>query len=518
MPITVKTTKDSPKAKAGNRDNGLSRHLILVWLVSLAVMIPILLVLAYLGWGVLLLSGAGSVLANREAVLSLLFGLLLVDLAIASLITVVYAIPAWIFQAPATGKVVPDSWVDAVRRGEAQSSPQRLLWPLYGLGCLPLSIALSIVWVLDADFIYQHWTIAQYTPYVTTFLFIGGASQLIWAYLRRPKKLARMGWRLRLVSALIAACMIPGVLKVPEGAQTCSGHPVERLIEVQNLGAFRDYLATHPTCRGAQLDDVLFKLLKLGPLGGFYDDPLVENENWRVAFMGVLMDKNIEITPGDWERLLDDKDLLAVLLQALAKNPEHPAFSANVLGQRLAEFVGNNDLASLKIFFEAGLRLDQGDWIAYAPHLRYRALDQKPAWPIYDALIAAGLTEKPEVSRLIKAVRQGDLTPVVDWRQADWMKEPEPEDYPGRSLLALAILYTDDEPLRQQFLAAAGLSATDLLARTPLPTRCAFAEHLGADRVLASLNDADDPYQRARCADYMEALIREEKAESGRIR
>lgn len=511
MPITVKTTKDSPKAKAGNRDNGLSRHLILVWLVSLAVMIPILLVLAYLGWGVLLLSGAGSVLANREAVLSLLFGLLLVDLAIASLITVVYAIPAWIFQAPATGKVVPDSWVDAVRRGEAQSSPQRLLWPLYGLGCLPLSIVLSIAWLLDADFIYQHWTIAQYTPYVTTFLFIGGASQLIWAYLRRPKKLARMGWRLRLVSALIAACMIPGVLKVPEGAQTCSGHPVERLIEVQNLGAFRDYLATHPTCRGAQLDDALAWLQRLGRQGGFPGDQ-------RAAFMGVLMDNNIEITPGDWWNLVGDEALLPVLLQALAKNPEHPAFSANVLGQRLAEFVGNNDLASLKIFFEAGLRLDQGDWIAYAPHLRYRALDRKSAWPIYDALIAAGLTEKPEVSRLIKAIRQGDLTPVVDWRQADWMKEPEPEDYPGRSLLALAILYTDDEPLRQQFLAAAGLSATDLLARTPLPTRCAFAEHLGADRVLASLNDADDPYQRARCADYMEALIREEKAESGRIR
>lgn len=155
----MSSPKNGAADQPANKGNSLSRHLIIVWLVSFAVMIPILIVLSYAGWFVLALSGAGRVL-EEVGVASVAFYLLLADLAIASLITVVYAIPAWIFQAPATGKIVPDSWVDAVRRGEAQSSPQRLLWPLYGLGCLPLSIALSIVWVLDADFIYQHWTIA----------------------------------------------------------------------------------------------------------------------------------------------------------------------------------------------------------------------------------------------------------------------------------------------------------------------------------------------------------------------
>ena len=532
QPMPPSAPEPKPKAEVADQATrsraSLSRRLGRIWLVSFVVMIPVLIVLSFVGWTLAALSGAGRIMEGEEVTFLVLF--LLLAFAGASLITIVVAIPLWIFQRPVCPETIPSrSWVDVARHGDSQGNaldaPRSplltLVWPLYGLGCLLISIALGAVWLFDADLIYLHWEVAQYLPYIALIAFVAGLAQPAWKYWRRPRMLAQMGWRLRLASAVVAACFVLGIYSLPDReTPPCSGHLVQRLIELQNLDGFQRYLALHPVCRGLELNLAMGWLHGVARLSREEDAPAENAADKLAGFMTTLLDNNLEIKQGIWSGLMADERLFQATLQYLAKvRGYHPAFSAEALGERLGEYARENDIASLKKFFDAGLRLDRGDWISYAPHLRHRALNrEQPAWPAYELLVAAGLREKPEMATLIKAIRQSDVTPLVHWRRGDWLSVPEPDDRPGHSLLGLAILYADDARLRQQFLALSGMSAADLLARTPLPARCDLGVHLGADRVLASLSDADDQYQRASCVEYMEALSSYQKAESGRVR
>lgn len=521
-----------PEAEAADQaDQGtpnLLRRLKRIWLFSFVALIPVLIGLSFVGWVLVAVSGAGRILEDEK--ISLLVLLLLLALAGASMITFVAAIPLWIFQKPDHPETVPSrSWVDVARHGDSEGNaldaPRNplltLLWPLYGLGCLLIATVLGAAWLSDADFIYRHWESARFLPYLATIVFAAGLFQLVWKYWRRPRRLAQMGWRLRAASAVLAGYVVLGTYDaLDHETPPCSGHALQRLVELQNLEGFQRYLSRHPVCRGAELSRAMGWLQGVAQKNQAEAGAAETRSDQLAAFMTTLLDNGFEIQHGVWTGLMRDETLLQATLSYLANgHGNHPAFSAAALGEHLGEYARDNDIASLKRFFDAGLRLDRGDWIAYAPHLRHRALNQEqPAWPVHALLVAAGLREKPEMASLIKAIRQGDVTPLHRWPQRDWLSLPEPEEHPGHSLLSLAMLYTDDVRLRQQFLALAGISAADLLARTPLPARCDLGVHLGADRVLASLSEADDRYQRASCTEYMEALNSYQKMKSGQMR
>lgn len=497
--------------------DSLARHLMIVWLVTFITLIPVLAALVYIGWILMLLSMVGIPLE----ISTVATWILLTDVVLTSALTALYAIPAWIFRQPEKTEARPvRSWVETARQGADQPDdldlPRRplltLVWPLYGLACLLISALASIVWLLDADLIYRYWRAARYLPYVAALSFLAGAFQLVWQRTHRPLRLARMGWRLRLVIAIAAAVMLPGVYEALAKTGGCSDHVLERLIEVQNLEGFQQHLDQN-ACRDDQLTQALSRLLRLDR-----ESTIATAGDTRGGFLRELLDRHLEITRGAWYGLVSDEVLFATMLQYLTDgHADHPAFTAASLGQRLGDFAYEGDAATPQRFFAAGLRLDRADWPAYAPHLRHRTLDgDMPKWAVYDVMLAAGLAESPELATLIKAVRSGNATPLADWPRERWLALPDADD-PGHSLLTWGILLADDEQQSRRFLGMAGISATDFLARTPLPTRCAFAKHLGADRVRASLNDADDPYQRAQCAEYMEAILRE-RAQDGRVR
>lgn len=520
------TTPPKPPSLSTKPKKRLLSTLLVVWGCTFAIAVFGLFGLALFAWMAMLMGMVGY-MPRAEDIAELTVIVLGAAFAIASVVTLVVAIPMWIFQKPDTPepKPVPKpqaSWVELAKRDDAQESiaepgddaAPAVLLPSYGLFWLLAAMLLAGAWLGNAEVLYHVWDVGRFAPHLALLCLVAGSAQLAWRYARHRACLARTGWRLRGVLAVVAAVLVTVAYQVPdrEALLECWGDAVEGLVEAQNLGGFERYLARHPVCRG---DELSYAVDRLGKVS--FRDYRMPSRQRYTDFLRVLIDHDADLSETFWQNAMDNNVMRAAILEALSQGGgERQAFSGGGLERWLMENTRSENEALIQPLFDAGLRLDRGDWPAAAAMLRHSALIQdKPAWNIYNRFAAAGLVEKPTVKRLLEAIQRKDPSLVAGFTQADWMALPDGESFCKYSLLALAMLYTEDAALRESFLRQAGVSADELLARTVLPERCQLGKHLGPRRVLASFDGKPDAESgRAQCAELMQALIYQEEERS----
>ena len=526
----------------------LSRKIGIAFAVSFAVGVGLSLSLAIaaapMGLLALLLSGAAS------AIPSIFVDILLnVLLPIATLCAIgigtASSIVLWIFHRSTPAQTEPTlAQLACCDFEEVPRKPTRRAFvPDAGTLLVLLGIGAAAIYLERPPIAYQYWQNFQLIPWLVCACIAFGTMLVVLHGHRIRLHLPTAWWRLRAVLIALAAVLaFNGIVAWRSETSRCSPNVLEALLDAGNVDDLKTYARAHcnsealgrirariidqllgRTTYSAQIryessdwQDLLhlLSILGMGTYDGSGRDSAGSSSTAAkldkatlLSALSAVLDAGARVRGQDWEALMgaDADHVRDQVVEIYRRAPESAgAWSADVLGELIADLAARNKIDELRYLIAQGLRFDAG-WNEFSFLLIDTALYNKsPYWNFYDELVAAGLMVPPKLLRLLTAIRSKELSGLSDWSADDWQGPAsgvvENRYSYNHSLQFAAALYSEDTMVRAELLRLSGVDEQTLIERTPLPKRCILAKRFGVDRIRETLPAApEESFNVERC-------------------
>ncbi len=471
----------------------------LLWisLFSFGLALPIVITVGGFGAVILSLGGGARVIAELYQMVGsfgIVGGVLLGALLLAVALTAVAAVPAWIFHKgpDAADDDAPSSW--------------RALLPDLGVVCVCAAMAVTALYLVRPPQAYRYWNWLEYAPWVGALLLLAGVLTNVLRWRRNGWALPAAWWRLRAVLALLAGALaVSAIGTLRQETHACARDVLNAVIITGDAAALDRHITRHAACQGEPMNRAMYDVvMNIAPV-----EPAKMVSAQRHEVLLTLQRHGGTLGRGAWNiiasRGTDDslRELLSVLQQA---PPQADVWAESRLGESAVKWANWNEVATLSLFAEYGLRLDTPDWRVKAYGVMDTALAKKePSWAFYDALVGAGLPASSRMQALAQVIRSGSTVSLREWTPQDWQGRVIDGDANSASLVWAAAMYTQSDALRAELLALAGTDTQQLAAATPLPRRCQLALRTGAAPIRATLEALpDDDVEKFYCERYLE--------------